>query len=333
MAARPRPCDSLQMEWRPYPHLTPQASGFSIRRINSETWPHKGTRLQRALSRTRGRADDPLSVSTQTSDTRFDHGRNDSGSVKSTISNFVFFCLLLVSSSSAGETTKIRLRADLWMPYNGEPTAAQPGFAVELARAAFEPRGIAVDYGTLAWPEALRQVKSGAIDGVIGANAIECEGLVRPHQAIGLPRIGFFTRKDNPWRFTSVAALKDIRLGVIDSYSYFDTLDALIRNPNNKVIVYKGDGGLMRAIEDLELAKVDMVPETAAVFYWTVKESGRNSGAFHLAYLRQGEPIFIAFAATSEGKRLAEIFDVRVTELRTTGVFQALLEKYRLSDW
>lgn len=242
--------------------------------------------------------------------------------------------LCLASVALAAETPAIRIRADAWMPYNGDPAASQPGFAVELVRTLFTARGYTVDYATMAWTDALRDARAGTIDAVIGANAKECEGLVRPSHAIGLPRIGFFSRKENPWKFTNVVALKTARLGAIEGYSYFDALDHFIRDNAAAITFYKGANGTAQAVADLSAGKIDVLPETASVFYWTLKELGKESSEFALSYLREGEPVYIAFTAQGDrGTVLARIFDEGVAEARKSGWFATLLERYRLSDW
>jgi polar amino acid transport system substrate-binding protein len=243
--------------------------------------------------------------------------------------------LSLTALLRAAEPETIRLRADTWMPYNGDPTGTQPGFAIELARQIFGARGIAIDYQTMPWTEALAAVADGKIEGVIGANSKEAAQLVVPAEPIGLPRVGLFVRKDSGWRFSSVPALRKLRMGAIESYSYWDSLDRYIADrAGAEVTVYKGDVSLTRAIADLDAGKIDVMPETASVFIWTLKELGRPPTDFHLGYLHEGDPIFIAFTAKGDvGKRYAQILDAGIVELRRSGALKKLLDRYSLTDW
>ncbi len=247
--------------------------------------------------------------------------------------SLVAFFLGVLAGAAAAET--LRLRADSWMPFNGDPAAEQPGLAVEVVRAIFVPRGIAVDYQTMSWPASLAAAVAGEIEGVIGANTKETAGLVRPAEAIGLPRIGFFVRKGSTWRFANVPALRSIRMGALEAYSYWDTLDRYIEaHVGAEVIMYAGEGGLNRAIADLDAGRIDVMPETAAVFIWNLKTAGRQPADFPIVYLHEGDPIFVAFTAMGDaGHRYARIFDQGMMELRRSGEFTRLLQRYSLTDW
>jgi len=155
-------------------------------------------------------------------------------------SSFVFGLWFgLVAVTASAET--LRLRADLWLPYNGDPAAEHPGFAIELAKAIFEPQGIKVDYQIMPWVDALEAARAGKIDGVIGAGSAELKGLTAPQESIGEPRVVLLVRKDNPWQFDSNASLKNVRMGVIEGYTYWDSLDEYIKaNKAPKIVTFLG---------------------------------------------------------------------------------------------
>ena len=51
--------------------------------------------------------------------------------------------MIVCSASFAAET--ISVRADVWMPYNGEPGAEKPGYGIEILKAVFGPQNIEID--------------------------------------------------------------------------------------------------------------------------------------------------------------------------------------------
>jgi polar amino acid transport system substrate-binding protein len=228
----------------------------------------------------------------------------------------------------------LRLRADSWMPYNGDPTAEQPGFAVELAKAIFEPLGVKVDYQIMPWADALESARAGTIEGVIGAGSTETKGLTVPQQSIGEPRVVLLVRKDNPWIFENNSSLKAIRLGAIDGYTYWDSLDEYIKaNTAPKVVTFKGENPLADGLTALKEGKIDAMPETMAVFVWTAKGMGLSPSDFHIVHTHQNEPIYLAFSSTPAGVKFAKLFDEGVQKLRASGQFQKLLKSYAMSDW
>jgi polar amino acid transport system substrate-binding protein len=205
---------------------------------------------------------------------------------------------------------------------------------VELAKTIFEPQGIKVDYEIMPWAEALTNARAGKIDGVIGAGTAELEGLKAPEESIGEPRVVMLVRKDNPWVYETPLSLKGKKLGVVDGYSYWDSLDKYIQaNKAPAVMAFKGDTPLADGLRQLKEGKIDAMPETMAVFVWTVRGMGMSPSDFRIAYTWQNEPIYLAFSKNEKGERYAKIFDEGMRKLRASGDLAALLKRYGLAEW
>lgn len=220
------------------------------------------------------------------------------------------------------------------MPYNGDPEAKSPGYAVELAKAIFEPQGIKVDYQTMPWTEALESARVGKIEGVIGAGSAELEGLTVPSESIGEPRVVLLVRKDNSWRYENVASLKGVKLGVIDGYTYWDSLDEYIKTGKEPAVVrFAGETPLVDALNQLKEGKIDAIPENISVFVWTAKSIGLSPADFRIVFTWQNEPIYLAFSKTPQGVKYAKLFDEGMGKLRASGELAALLKRYGMSEW
>lgn len=243
--------------------------------------------------------------------------------------------VLILVESAAGAAETMRLRADVWMPYNGEPAAAQPGYAIEVARTILARHDIVLDYQTMPWGDARKAAAAGEIEAIVGANREEAEGLVIPQECIGLPRVGLFVLKNNSWRYENVGALRSIRLGVIADYSYWPAFDSYIaRQKPPQVLVHSGDQPLVDAIAALDTGKLDVLAETSSVFAWTAKQAGYNPNNFRLAYLHEGEAVFFCFTPRGDiGARYAQIFDEGIREMRRSGELLQILSRYGLGDW
>ncbi|MFT3783899.1 MAG: transporter substrate-binding domain-containing protein [Nibricoccus sp.] len=247
---------------------------------------------------------------------------------------FIFAGLVFGLTSFAFGAETIRIRADMWMPYNGDPTSENPGYVVELARKIFEPHGIKVNYEIMPWAEALESARSGKIDGVIGAGSAELEGLTVPAESIGEPRVVLLVKKDSTWKFENVTSLKNIKLGAIEGYTYWEALDEYIKAGKEPAVRrFGGETPLVDALNQLTSGKIDVMPETMAVFVWTVKGMGMKPSDFHIAYTWQNEPIYLAFSKTPRGVTYAKMFDEGVKKLRASGEFAALLKRYGLTEW
>jgi len=241
---------------------------------------------------------------------------------------------LFALSTLAASAESIRLRADTWMPYNGTAKDNPPGFAVELAKEIFEAKGINVDYSTMPWTDALAAGRAGTIDGVIGASPAETEGMIKPEESIGEPRFIIVVLKSNPWKY-DILALDSVRLGVINGYSYWDSLDEYINNAahESKIVHFAGETPLIDAINQLKDGKIDALPENMAVFKWTVANMGLSTRDFRIVHVHPNEPIYIALAKTATGARYAKILDEGIRSLRASGQLEKLLSKYDMTDW
>jgi polar amino acid transport system substrate-binding protein len=244
-------------------------------------------------------------------------------------------CALALWLAPAGaEESVLRIRADAWMPFNGEPSADRPGYVVELAKMIFEPAGVKVDYQLMPWKDALASARKGTVDAVIGANPTEAEGLLLPKQSAGMPRVGLFVKKESPWKYENLQSLNSVRLGVITGYSYWESFDAYLKsNRSEKVVFFGGETPLTDGISQLKNGKIDVMAETLAVFIWTVRSEGGSPADYRVAYLQAGEAIYMAFAKTAAGEKYAGIFDEGLARLRKSGELAAVLKRYGLMDW
>lgn len=241
-------------------------------------------------------------------------------------------CTLLSLTSFSAET--LRVRADSWMPYNGDPTSATPGYAVEVARAIFEPQGIAIEYQTMTWGDALKATAAGSVEAVIGANRDEGAALVMPKEFIGLPRIALFVKKQSTWQYNNVPSLHGVRIAVMKDYKYWPALDEYVdKHEAPDVRKFTGEHPLDDAISGLLSGNVDVLAETSSVFAWAAKSASRPMTEFRIAYLHEGDPVFMAFAPNEQGKRYAALFDDGIRELRQSGELGRILARYGQKDW
>ncbi|HEX2853746.1 MAG TPA: transporter substrate-binding domain-containing protein [Opitutaceae bacterium] len=225
----------------------------------------------------------------------------------------------------------LRVRADSWMPFNGDPSAGKPGYAVDLLREIFEPAGIKVEYQIMPWTDALKSVEAGEVDAVIGANKKEAAKLVTGTEPIGDPKFALFVRSKSEWRYASLRSLAEVKLGAIEGYSYWDSLDGYLQKTHPPAVkFYRGETPLVEALTDLSSGKIDVLVESVVVFYWTAKSLGRKGADFRIAYLQEAEPIYVAFAPNPKGRDQAGFFDRGIRELKKTGRFDAILGQYGL---
>ena len=191
--------------------------------------------------------------------------------------------LIVANYGYAGDALPLRIRADSWMPFNGDPAAKQPGYVVEILREIFEPQGIKVDYEIMPWAASVKAAEAGEIDGIIGANKKEAENLVTGTLSIAEPQFALFVRKDSAWKYETLHSLQSIHLGAIEGYSYWGSLDGYIKKSAAPALkMYTGDNPLVEAMTDLVDGQIDVMPESVLVFIWMAKSTGRKFSDFRI---------------------------------------------------
>jgi len=242
---------------------------------------------------------------------------------------FWLWFALAVGAPCFGEEASLRIRADSWMPFNGDPAAKQPGYVVEFLREVFEPQGIKVDYQIMPWAAAVKAAEAGEIDGIIGANKKEAANLVIGTTSIAEPQFSLFVRKESTWKYESLRSLQGVRLGAIEGYSYWGSLDGYIQKSAPPALkLYSGETPLAEAMNDLVAGQIDVMPESVLVFVWAAKNSGRKFSDFRIAYSETAEPLFVAFSKNEQGKKCARLFDLGLRKLKESGRFDAILASY-----
>lgn len=232
----------------------------------------------------------------------------------------------------------IRVRADHWFPFNGEPGSNEEGFAIEMMRHIFESAGYEVDYKLVPWKRALEDARNGEIDAVVGATANEAQGLVLPAESIGHTTTVFFTLRGHPWNYKGSDSLAEVRVTAILGYDYGESFAEYLReNRNNPELVdlMGGTNAFEKVLHKLERGLVDVIPENPVVFEARVKQLGRNPSDYRSAgEMPEKVEVFVAFSPKSqEVQKLVEMWDTGVERLRREGTLEKILNRHGLTDW
>lgn len=238
--------------------------------------------------------------------------------------------------AASGADAVVRLCADQWMPYNGDPADPKPGYVIELAKAVFDPKGIKVEYTVMPWTEALAAVREGRMSGAIGANKEEGAGLTLPAETIGVISICLITRAESKWTYDNLTSFRGAKLGVIKGYAYWPAFDSYIARATEKgsgIVCAEGDTPLADLMKQLLAGDLDVVAESEPVLLWYLRGQGIDRSKIRVVFKGSADPIYVAFAPNDEGRRHAALLDEGVQSLRASGELEKLLRRYGLRDW
>ncbi|MCS6243157.1 MAG: ABC transporter substrate-binding protein [Opitutus sp.] len=252
-------------------------------------------------------------------------------------SRFLILPALMLGLSSPLCAETIEVRADSWMPYNGDPAAAQPGYVVELLRAAFP--NDTLNYSVCSWAQACTDLTEGKIDAIIGATTSDAPGAVIPELPIGDYRNCFYIKKGDPWRYTGINSLKSIRLAAIAGYVYDlgGPLDSYLKRAKAPAVRFgTGDNPLDDNIAQLRKGDVEVIVENPNVMHWNLIQKQATPGEIHSAgsLTKEGYPLHVAFTGQKEASvTRAEQLTATVKKMRESGELARLLERYGMNDW
>lgn len=227
----------------------------------------------------------------------------------------------------------ITIKGDSWMPHNGQPNSDKIGYMMEIAKYILEKNGHTVKYEIAPWSRALKEVRKGTIDAVVGASLEDIEGLILPANEEGLMISEFYVMKGKNWKYTGIESLDKISFGVVQDYTYGNEVDGYIeKNKENskKIQIVSGDGALENNIKKLELDRIDAILEDRFVVRHNIEGKENIVPAGNLKPIK----LYIAFSEKKpKSKEYAQIISDGVEEMRKNGKLKEILKKYGLEDW
>ncbi|MDK8465678.1 transporter substrate-binding domain-containing protein [Marinobacter sp. SS13-12] len=219
-----------------------------------------------------------------------------------------FLCVLLAGGSLAEERT-ITLVGDKWCPFNCNDHPDHRGVLVEKAASALAEEGFKLEYIEIPWSRAIISVRDGQYDAIVGTGISETPDFHFPPEPLANAHHSFFTLPTSAWEYQGLESLKDIRIGVIQDYSYGGLYEDYIKeNQDNesRVVILRGDRVLPRLVEMLGLGRIDVLVAEERVLNYHFALSGQENPLRH-AGLANEEALYVAFSpALDDGAEFAE---------------------------
>ncbi len=241
-------------------------------------------------------------------------------------------CNSIACNSALADT--VTIRADHWYPMNGTPGASNPGFMIEIAQQTLAKGGHTVDYALMPWERAVYSAQKGQIDCVVGAYKSDAPDLLFPENSQGVDTVEAYVNKGSPWRFTTLDALKSVKLGAISGYGYGDEVDAYIEKNPQLVQLTVGETALEQNIKKLSAKRIDVLIESPAVFNAKLKDLKLEGKFDEAGMLSSIENLYIACTPVKESsKTYVKLISDGTEALRQSGELAKILEKYGLKDW
>lgn len=237
--------------------------------------------------------------------------------------------LLAVSDGLRAEQTVLQLVADRWPPFNDQRLPGD-GLMVQLSREALQRAGYSIRYTELPWARALRGVRLGEYDILVGAwHSLERESFGLFSDAVLDNRLRLLQRQGETVRFSSLDDLRPYRIAVVRGYSYgaaFDEHPALQRVavrdfPTGLRMLLAGRVDL--AVEDEWVARLHLAGE--------LREQAANL-AFVPGTLSEKPLFLLASRKHPQHRQIIAAFNQALAAMRVDGSYATLLQRHGLSE-
>ncbi len=246
------------------------------------------------------------------------------------VTSGLFAAWLLGSACARAET--LVMEADVWCPVNCAQDAERPGIFIELATQIFAEAGIQVEYRVTNWARAVQDVRSGRANALVGAGVRDAPDFLFGKSAPGISRNCFYARAGSTWRYTGLDSLAQVRLGVINGYSYGEELDEYIRRhqrEQERLQLAAGEQALALNVRKVELGRLDALLENTWIMAMYQDQHGNHDDLVEVGCRVPDVPIYIAFSPVLPASaRYRDIFDDGVRRYRQDGRLEALLKRY-----
>lgn len=245
--------------------------------------------------------------------------------------------LLLPVAALPALAERLVVVADVWCPFNCQPDAPLPGYAVELMREVFTQDS--VESRVVPWKRAILQTRNGTSTAAI---AMSEETAAEEQLQIGREPIGF----SNDCLYVPVGSsvtynnnADDLnglrRVGIVVGYAYDDGMGQWLARPDNKPKIFaeSGEEPAVRNLRKLVSGRLDAMIEDHSVVDYLLLDPA-FAGRVVVAGCNQRIPLYMAFGPKgSQGDVLVGQFDQGIAALRRSGRLAQIMAKYGLKDW
>ncbi|WP_415062810.1 substrate-binding periplasmic protein [Bdellovibrio sp.] len=249
-------------------------------------------------------------------------------------------CFVVICGTSIGtppvQAATLSFRSDYWCPYVCEPNSSRPGYMVEVLQKIFQKHGHTVDVKLTNWVRAIKETRTGKAQGLLGARRADAPDFIFSEKSLGITKNVYFTHKDSSWTYQGRQSLQAARIGVINGYSYGDSIDHLIQTRHKSFIPFSGERPLEQVIKMLESGRLDAFIENPLALHYALKNQNLPTETLKVAgWVSAQDPfLFIGFTPNNpESKTYATIVTKGIQELRRNGNLKRILDKYNLEDW
>ena len=237
------------------------------------------------------------------------------------------------------EPTIVKVRADMWCPYNCKPGSLNPGFMIEVLEEAFGKNN--VNYELLPWTRAIIETRRGKADAIVGAADTDAPDFLQSY-SFAKTSTCFYKFSKDPWVYTNTTSIQGKKLGFVGGYTYADFVMAYISDSKNKSLIFskfQEDRALLSLLEMVADGTIQIVVDDESVMNHILDKNPHLKLKVTNAGCANGPegsfPVGVSFSPKTQSRSriLVKQLNLTIESMIKNGKMEELVKKYKIKRW
>ncbi len=235
---------------------------------------------------------------------------------------------------AAARAETIKIAAIDWCPQLCQDRD-RPGYVTEIVEMVFADSGYNLEMAIYPWTRAIFMVRSGRAHALLSPTKNEAPHLRYPEHAVGVQRMCFFSLADSNWRFSDIASLQGVSVGIAQDTSTPE-LEAFMKDNAEWFQVMPYDHGFVeKNLKQISAGRMDTFLSTYNTVTHTIRLM-ESEGVYRSSGCLTEENIYMAFSPEETRQRqitkMMTYFDQRMDQLKRSDRLKAVLDRYKLNE-
>lgn len=229
------------------------------------------------------------------------------------------------------QAEQIVIASDIWCPY---VCADNSGYLIEITQQAFLTVGVAAKFETIPFKRALRLAQKDKINAVLAVTQehIERNALQSPSVVLGQYANDFYVHTSNHWQYTRLTDLDGKAVASILGYDYGDKLNQYLKQSPLSFHA-SGESPLKTNLNLLERERIDVLLGNRYVIEHTAQVFGYSKDIRFAGSEGIYTPLYMGFSHKDLEKNYQHRFAEGIENIKKSGQYHAILEKYHITPW
>ena len=221
----------------------------------------------------------------------------------------------------AQSISQILVVSEVWEDCTNEDGS---GLYYDILRAVYEPEGIGVTTKAVPYVRSTVMVQTGKADVVVGSYIDEIGNVTYPEKYFDADDVSAMFLKRNESSWTGESGLRDKKCSYIRGYEMNEYIDVPIQ-------VYEVDDR-EAALKMLSAGRIDYFLDNYAELETALEENPSYNGQVTIESIKNLY-LYMGFQNNASGKKLAEIWDTRIEEMKSSGELYQIYDEWDSGDW